>query len=367
MTDKSVKVKFSGSDEYSIEIGPGMLNKIADRVRDVSKKPLAFVVTDKKVAPLYLNNVVKRLEAARIKTETEIIAAGEKHKNLNTYLKVVSRFAQTSGAADTVVVALGGGVVGDIAGFAAATYRRGTPVIQCPTTLLACVDSSVGGKTGVDLPFGKNLVGAFHQPRAVLVDTDTLSTLPPREFRTGTAEVIKYGFIMDEPFVKFMEKNIEEFNAGDETLLSRAIECCCRLKAKVVGKDERDTKDIRAILNFGHTFAHALEAVCGYKDYNHGEAVAVGMACASDLSARIGMISQEDAARVERLISAAELPVTIKNAQPRHLLDCMFRDKKCRGGKLRLVLLESKGRAVVADDVDEKDILSVIRSRIARS
>lgn len=364
--EKTVKVKPGSNDEYSIEIGPGVLKKIAERIHDISKNPLAFIVSDNKVAPLYLDSVVKRLENSRIKTETEIISAGEKHKNLNTYLRVVSRFAQTSGNADTVVIALGGGVVGDIAGFAAATYKRGTPVIQCPTTLLACVDSSVGGKTGVDLPFGKNLVGAFHQPRAVLIDTDTLSSLPPREYRTGAAEVIKYGFIMDEAFVKFLEKNIEEFNSGEEALLARVIERCCRLKAKVVGKDERDSKDIRAILNFGHTFAHAIEAVFGYKEYNHGEAVAVGMACASDLSARVGMVSLEDAERVERLIAAAKLPVKIKNAPPRHLLEYMYRDKKCRAGKLRLALLESIGRAVIADDVDEKDILSVLRSRMTR-
>jgi len=352
-----------GGRAYKITIGPGVSKKVSSPIGTISTDCRVLLVTDSNVAPLYLNAAVKASAGKGVEVHPQIIPAGEKHKNLRTYTKLIARLAELDGARDLAVIALGGGVIGDLAGFAAATYRRGIPIVQVPTTLLACVDSSVGGKTGVDLPQGKNLVGAFHQPAGVLIDTDFLHTLPPRELRSGLAEVIKYGFIIDKDFARRAAENIDTLLSLDPVEISYAIRRCCEMKAEVVAADERDTKDIRATLNFGHTFAHAVEAACGYRRYRHGEAVGVGMICAADLSARIGVLSTKAAAFVEKTVASAGLPTTISGASPSALLDFMQKDKKTKSGRLRFILLSRIGRSSVHSDIPRTDILAVLRKR----
>ncbi|MFA6449964.1 MAG: 3-dehydroquinate synthase [bacterium] len=364
MKTKEIIVKPKGGREYPIRIGAGAVKSVAVEARAISKSCRALVVTDKNVAKFHIDTLMKSLRAARIDAEAEIIPSGERYKNFSAYQRLISRLASIDDTRDTIVIAFGGGVVGDLAGFAAASYRRGIPLIQVPTTLLSCVDSSVGGKTGFDLPEGKNLVGAFYQPRAVVADLDFLITLPKRELRAGMAEVIKYGFIMDAPFVSELESEMDKMLELDREAMAAAVERCCRLKAKVVAADERDDRDIRAILNFGHTFAHAIEAACGYRNWRHGEAVGVGMVCAADLSVILGLLKSDDAERIERLVIATGLPVTITGAKPDELLEFMTKDKKTKGGKLRFILLNRIGRAFVSDTPGVKDIKEVLNKRI---
>jgi len=366
MTDKKYRkiiVRPGGGRDYPIIIGSGAIDSLRGAIGVISTRCRVLIVTDGNVAAHYLEKTEKAVRSKGTEPHSIVLRPGEKNKNFNTYKSIIEKLAELDGAGD-LVIALGGGVVGDLGGFAAASYRRGIPLIQVPTSLLACVDSSVGGKTGFDLPAGKNLVGAFYQPRSVVIDTDMLSTLPVRELRAGMAEVIKYGFIMDEPFIRQLRKNMPALYALDSIQVSRAIERCCRLKAKVVAADERDTKDVRAILNFGHTFAHAIETACGYRRYNHGEAVAIGMACAADLSAKLGIISADDARAVEALITEAQLPVNIEVATARRIFDLMAHDKKTRGGKIRLVLLEKTGKAVVRDAPPAGIVLGILKKRI---
>jgi 3-dehydroquinate synthase len=363
-TTRELKVRPGPGREYPILIGNGILRKLPEHIRRISGSCRVLVVTDKNVGRFHLKPVMKNLSGAGIDAEAEELPVGERYKNFGSYQKIVRRLAGLDDARDLIVVAFGGGVVGDLAGFAAATYRRGIPLIQAPTTLLACVDSSVGGKTGFDLPQGKNLVGSFYQPNLVLIDLDTLKTLPAHEFQSGMAEVIKYGLILDERFFARLEREIVMLPAHDSAPLAAAVERCCAIKAKVVGRDERDTKGVRAMLNFGHTFAHAIEAACGYATYSHGEAVAVGMICAAELSARSGYLKSNDLERIERLIEKAGLPNKIKGSTADELIEYMQRDKKTRTGKLRFILLERIGRAFVSDAPPLKDIRAVLKKRI---
>ncbi len=358
-----VIVRPGGGRDYPILIGNNIMSSLKNAVAGISTNCRVLLVSDKKVASFYLEDARKGIAGAGADIQTEVLPAGEKQKNFRTYAKLINRLAGMDDARDLIVAALGGGVVGDAAGFAAATYRRGIPLIQIPTTLLACVDSSVGGKTAIDLPEGKNLVGAFHQPRAVIVDLDTLATLPPRELRAGMAEVIKYGFIMDAKFTAKLEKRIDRLLGLDSTEMAAVVKRCCELKARVVKADERDTKGARAILNFGHTFAHAVETARGYTKYRHGEAVGVGMVCAAELSERAGMLDAGGAARVERLVDACGLPVKIDGAAPGELIDLMQRDKKTKGGKLRFVLLESIGSAKLVGDIPVRLVSAVLKKR----
>lgn len=349
--------------EYAIRIGSGLSRRLSNNVREISENCRVLVVTDKNVGGIHLGAALKGLEGRGIDPNAEVLPVGEKHKNFASYRRLIERLAELDDERDLIVVALGGGVVGDLAGFAASSYRRGIPLIQAPTTLLACVDSSVGGKTGFDLPEGKNLVGAFYQPRVVVIDLDVLGTLPASGFRSGMAEVIKCGLIVDAPFAMRLERRMGELLALKRGPLADAVERCCRIKARIVGRDERDTKDIRAVLNFGHTFAHAIEAACGYGRYNHGEAVGVGMVCAAELSEKMGLIHKDDVVWIERLVVKAGLPTGIVGAAPDKLFEFMKRDKKTRAGKLRFVLLERIGRAFVSDAADEKDIRVVLKER----
>ena len=310
-----------------------------------------LIVSNTTVAPLYLADVQATLSAQGYLVETHILPDGEQYKDIAHVEGIFTSLLEKRFNRDCSLIALGGGVVGDMTGFAAACYQRGVSFLQIPTTLLAQVDSSVGGKTGVNHPLGKNMIGAFKQPVAVLADTSVLDTLNDREYAAGLAEVIKYGLIRDVPFLEWLENNMQGLVARDKVLLAEAIACSCQNKADVVAADELEANDLRALLNLGHTFGHAIETAMGYGVWLHGEAVATGMLMAADLSWRLGYLSAADVERVKRLLMAANLPVvppeSISSAE---FLNLMAVDKKVLAGKLRLVLLRSLGHAVVTAD-----------------
>jgi 3-dehydroquinate synthase len=303
------------------------------------------VVTDATVAPLYLERLRTTLSGRRM--AQCVLADGERYKTLQTLAGVFDALVDAKQNRDTTILALGGGVVGDIAGFAAACYQRGVGYVQIPTTLLAQVDSSVGGKTGVNHPGGKNLIGAFHQPLAVIADTDTLATLPDRELRAGLAEVIKYGCVWDEALFDWLELNIAKLTGRDSAALAYAIERSCHIKATVVSRDEREN-GLRAILNFGHTFGHAIESATNYDTYLHGEAVGLGMLVAANLSRRLGLIDGDAERRVRDILARAGLPTETPRIGAARAFELMQMDKKVLAGTVRLVLLEKLGRAVVS-------------------
>lgn len=346
---------------YPIQIGPRLLGDTT-AWRGVIRGVHALIVSDDNVAPLYL----QRLQAAvtgslqTLNVSTLVLPPGEAHKNLQAVSRALDALAQLGATRDACVLALGGGVVGDIAGFAAACWMRGIDFVQFPTTLLAMVDSSVGGKTGVDHAAGKNLIGAFHQPRAVIADLDTLATLPERELRAGLAEVIKTACIGDADFFAWLEAHADQLLAGDRDALTHAISHCCHFKAGVVERDERETGE-RALLNLGHTFGHALEAEAGYGTLLHGEAVAIGMVLAARLSTRIGMADPVDAQRLMALLQRCGLPTASpSDLDADALLSRMRLDKKNRAGSLRLILWRGVGRAEIVEGVSDPDVLGVL-------
>ena len=340
-----------GERRYPIRIGAGLLDE--GSWRGALRGRHALVVTDDRVAPLYLARVERALGA--LTHDSIVLPAGEASKTLEHTARVLDALAGLGASRDAAVIALGGGVVGDLAGFAAATWMRGVDFVQLPTTLLAMVDSSVGGKTGVNIAAGKNLVGAFHQPRAVFIDTATLATLPGREYAAGLAEVVKYGAIGDADFFAWLEANADALEARDGDALAEAIGFSCRYKAGVVARDEREQGE-RALLNFGHTFGHALEAERGYGDLLHGEAVAIGMVLAARLSAALRRAPAEDADRLARLLSRFGLPVAPPRADADALLARMRLDKKNVSGRLRLILWRGIGKAEIVPDIDEAPV-----------
>jgi 3-dehydroquinate synthase len=338
-----------GERSYPIFIGTGLLLQ-SHLYRSHIHGQQVCIVTNETVAPIYLNRLKACLNG--ITTSQVILPDGEAHKNLTTLNEIFTALLKEKHNRTTTLIALGGGVVGDMTGFAAACYQRGVNFIQIPTTLLSMVDSSVGGKTGVNHPMGKNMIGAFYQPQAVVADIALLKSLPLREISAGLAEVIKYGLISDAAFFAWLEQNIELLISGDEAALEYAVLRSCQNKAGVVAQDEHEG-GIRAILNFGHTFGHAIETAQGYGNWLHGEAVAVGMVMATDLSMRRGDISSDDLARVIALLKRAQLPIKApKDMTPEQFIELMGVDKKILDGRLRLVLLESLGKAIVTSDVD---------------
>jgi shikimate kinase/3-dehydroquinate synthase len=347
-----------GERSYSIVIGPNLL---ANRqlLNDLIPARDVFIVTNDRVGPLYLSQLLNSITDKR--TASIQLPDGEAHKTLATVSTIFDALVAARMNRDAAIIALGGGVVGDMAGFAAACYQRGIDYVQVPTTLLAQVDSSVGGKTAVDHPGGKNLIGAFHQPRAVIADTATLNTLPDRELRAGLAEVVKYGFIRDRTFLEWIEKHTTELLNRDPQALAYAISRSCEIKAEVVGIDERE-HGLRAILNFGHTFGHAIETATGYGEWLHGEAIATGMVLAADMSARLGWISTDDSARVARVVKQLELPIEAPKIGAQRALELMGMDKKVLAGKIRLVLLKSLGEAVVTGDYDPEALQATLHS-----
>ncbi|RTL56885.1 MAG: 3-dehydroquinate synthase [Rhodocyclaceae bacterium] len=350
-----------GERSYPILIGSGLLAK-PDLIVSRLPSPQVMIVTNTTVAPLFLDRLKQGLDQRAVKVAEVILPDGEAHKNQETLALIYDALLANRCDRTTTVIALGGGVVGDMAGYAAATYQRGIPFIQIPTTLLSQVDSSVGGKTGINHPRGKNMIGAFWQPQLVLADTETLTTLPPRELSAGMAEVIKYGLIRDLPFLEWIEANIGRLMACDAEALSEAIERSCANKAEVVAGDERETAKVggRALLNLGHTFGHAIEAGLGYGQWLHGEAVAAGTVMAAELSRRLGWLSQADVDRIRTLFAAAKLPVVGPALGTEKYLDLMGHDKKVLAGKLRLVLLKGLGKAVTWGDTGKDDIFAAI-------
>ncbi|GAA6135493.1 3-dehydroquinate synthase [Oceaniserpentilla sp. 4NH20-0058] len=336
-----------GDRSYPIFIGQNLLSS-KKLVAPFVKGKQVMIVTNETIAPLYLAQAKALFEDFQV--DTVVLPDGEQFKNLDNLNLIFTALLEKRHNRTTTLVALGGGVVGDMTGFAAASYQRGVDFIQIPTTLLSQVDSSVGGKTGVNHDLGKNMIGAFHQPNCVLIDVDSLNTLPANELAAGIAEVIKYGLICDLPFFDWLESNMEKLNAKNTQSLIYAIETSCENKAKVVAQDEREG-GIRAILNLGHTFGHAIETHQGYGNWLHGEAVATGMLMAADLSARLGWIEQESVTRVKDILQSAHLPVqSPQGMSPERFKELMAVDKKVLDGKLRLVLLQSMGHAVTTSD-----------------
>ena len=337
-----------GDRSYTIRIGDQILAQAADLMPNDSRTFL--IVTDENVRSPHADVVLNALQDRGLQGQLASVAAGEKSKSMATLSGLYDRLADQSANRRTVVVAVGGGVVGDLAGFLAATWARGLPFIQVPTTLLAMVDSSVGGKTGINHPKGKNLIGAFHQPQGVIADTATLSTLPDREYRSGLAEVIKYGVIQDLEFFHWLEENVDGLVQRDPVVLSRVVARSCELKADVVREDEFETTGLRAILNYGHTFAHAFEALSGYDELLHGEAVSIGMVCASRLAETLGRVTATDTRRQSELLTAVGLPVDVPASQldrPQEIINCMLLDKKTVDGQLHFILPDRIGHVEV--------------------
>lgn len=350
-----------GERSYPIYIGHGLLHDPSLLQRHIRGKQVC-VVTNETVAPLYLEYVERA--CAGLQCDTVLLPDGEAFKTLDVLGRIYDTLLEKRHNRTTTLIALGGGVIGDMTGFAAATYQRGVDFIQLPTTLLSQVDSSVGGKTGVNHPRGKNMIGAFHQPRAVIIDTSTLKTLPGRELSAGLAEVIKYGLIRDRGFFEWLEEHIPALLACEDALLSEAIARSCRNKADIVAMDERESGP-RALLNLGHTFGHAIETAQGYGNWLHGEAVATGMLLAAALSHRLGWLGAEDVARTERLLEAARLPLHPPPGMTvNEFLGLMAVDKKVLDGQLRLVLLRAIGDAVVTSDFAQETLVACLEERL---
>ena len=341
---------------YPIYIGEGLLSQSKLLYRHISGQQV-MVVTNETIAPLYLDTL--RTQLSDYHYSELILPDGEQHKTLDVVARIFDKLMADRHNRTTTLIALGGGVVGDMTGFAAACYQRGVNFIQIPTTLLSQVDSSVGGKTGVNHPLGKNMIGAFYQPQCVIADIDSLKTLPTRELSAGLAEVIKYGLISDMTFYQWLDMNMERLLDFDTKSLSEAVYRSCINKATVVASDEKES-GIRAILNFGHTFGHAIETSQGYGNWLHGEAVAAGMVIAANLSEKLGWISEAEALTVQALLVRAKLPTKPPPMSCNEFLSLMAVDKKVLDGRLRLVLLESIGKATVTSDVSEKDICATL-------
>lgn len=355
-----VPVKVPGH-EYDIIIGQSIYEGIT--LHEVTNKK-CFIVTDSNVGGLYLESAVALLERSDADSiHSTVFPAGEESKNLNTMQKFYSSAVAAGLDRNSIVIALGGGVTGDMAGFLAASYMRGIDFIQLPTSLLAMVDSSVGGKVGVDLPEGKNLVGAFWQPLKVVVDMNVLKTLPEREIRCGLAEVIKYGMIYDADFLSYLEQNSEGLKTLDLEVYAKVIQRCCEIKAEVVATDEKE-RGLRAILNYGHTFGHSLEMLGGFSLLNHGEGVSIGMAMAADLAINVGLIPKEVAERQNKLLAEIGLPIEISDMDPAEVLEGMRADKKVASGKIRVVIPKDEaGKVIITGDIAEAELVKAIAGR----
>lgn len=349
-----------GSRSYEIRVGSGQLAVLGETVAQAAKDGRALVVTDRNVAGAWAEDVVCSLRSGGLDARTHVVAPGERSKSLRTLEGLYGAMVEARLTRDSVVVAMGGGVVGDLGGFAAATFLRGISCVQVPTSLLAMVDSSVGGKTGVNLGGAKNLIGAFAQPAAVVCDPLALRTLPARELRSGLAEAIKHGIIRDPAYLSFIEGHLSALLGGDAEALAQLVEGSCRIKAAVVAADERET-GLRRILNYGHTFGHGFETAAGLRRLRHGEAIAVGMVCASELSVRLGLLSQEDASRVVVLLRAAGLPTSAPGLDPAQVLAAMELDKKAGPEGLRFVVCRAIGEAEVISGVDGALVEEIVR------
>ena len=346
-----------GDRSYPIYIDSGLFNKAELFTTHIRAKRVC-IVTNTIVAPLYLEQIKEQLK--NFDLDEIILPDGEAEKSLANFERIMSHLLANEHGRDTTLIALGGGVIGDICGFAAACYQRGIDFIQVPTTVLSQVDSSVGGKTAVNHPLGKNMIGAFYQPKAVIIDINSLSTLPIREFNAGIAEVIKYGILGDYEFFQWLERNTAKIKAGDQQTLSIMIEKCCQCKADIVAKDETEA-GLRALLNLGHTFGHAIEAEQGYGNWLHGEAVATGMVLASKLAVAMNLLEVSELCRIESLIKAFDLPLQAPDSMGcEDFVRHMRRDKKNIGGKLRFIVPTAIGRSEIRDDITQELLQQIL-------
>jgi 3-dehydroquinate synthase len=356
---KTLRVEL-GDNSYPLVVGTGLLNSVGELLIPHTKSNKVLIVSDAFVKTRYMPVVLKSLKDAGLDVRTIEVPVGEESKSLVQFSRIQDSLVEHQLDRGSMLIALGGGVIGDLAGFAAAVYMRGIPYVQIPTTLQAQVDASVGGKTAINHPKGKNLIGAFHQPKLVVIDVDTLKTLPQRDIRAGLIEVIKMGVIRDEPLFERVEENLEAILNLDDTTLIEIISQACVNKAEIVAKDEKES-GLRMVLNYGHTFGHALEAMTHYNRYRHGEAVSIGMHCAAQLATNLRMFSETDFQRQRALLKRAKLPITFPtDLTPEALCDAMYLDKKTLGGKLRLILPTRIGEVVIHDDVDDRHILEAI-------
>lgn len=348
-----------GPRSYDIAVTSGDVAALGPFARQRTPGKMAFVVTDGNARP-HAQKAADVLTANGIAPSLAVLPAGESQKALAVVSQLYDRLAELRADRKTLVVAVGGGVIGDLAGFVAATFNRGLPLLMVPTTLLAMVDSSVGGKVAVNHPRGKNLIGAFHQPAGVWIDTEALGTLPDREYQSGLAEVVKYGVILDPAFLDYVEANADALLRRDAEVVREVVARCCRLKADVVEQDEREETGLRAVLNYGHTFAHAFETVAGYGQWLHGEAVAAGMVCASRLAERRGLIAADLTERQRRLLARCRLPTAPEGWPADDLIGVMRSDKKALAGRLRFILPVRLGEVALFDDVPEADVRAVL-------
>lgn len=349
-----------GDRAYDVLVGPGLIDRAGDHIAPLLRNRRTAIVTDSNVGEHHGERLAAALEHAGVAVDVITVPAGEESKSFEGLASLSDQLLALELDRGDVIVAFGGGVVGDLAGFAAAIYKRGIDFVQIPTTLLAQVDSSVGGKVGVNLPAAKNMVGAFLQPIGVLIDTATLDTLDDREYRSGLAEVVKYGVILDGEFFAYLEANQAGLVERDHAVLRRVIARCCRLKADIVEQDEREETGVRTVLNYGHTFAHAYEALSGYGELLHGEAVAMGMLCASRLAERLGRVDAEFTARQERLLAGLGLPTEMPDLKAGQVLRTMMHDKKVEHGRLRFVLPVGMGKVELVADVDPDEVRAVL-------
>jgi 3-dehydroquinate synthase len=345
---------------YAIEIGTDTLIDLGASVSRWCSSKHAVIVTDENVEQPHALTAASSLSQAGLQVDLLVIEPGEAAKTVGTAHFLWDKLLELGTDRKSVVIAVGGGVVGDLAGFVAASFARGLPFVQVPTTLLAQVDSSVGGKVGVNLAGAKNMVGAFWQPAGVLIDTAVLDTLPEREYRAGLAEVVKYGVILDAEFFEYLEAHAAELSARDAAVLEHVVARCCQLKADVVSADERELTGHRAVLNYGHTFCHALETITGYGQYLHGEAVSIGMLCASRLAERLGRVDHKFTLRQRKLLKALKLPVDFPSVDEQQLLAAMSHDKKVEHGKLRFVLPTRMGHVELVGDISQDDVRAAL-------
>ncbi len=351
-----------GTRSYPIAIGEGNLGELPRLIEQRGKLSHAVVVTDQNVADTHAATVIASLKQSGVRVDRFVVPPGEKTKCVEQADKLWQHMLDCGADRKTVVVAVGGGVIGDLAGFIAATFARGLRFVQVPTTLLAQVDSSVGGKVGINLPRAKNMVGAFWQPLAVLIDTAVLETLPQREYRAGLAEVIKYGVILDAEFFAWLEANLAGLQQRDAAVLQHVVARSCELKAEVVSKDEHETTGLRAVLNYGHTFCHAFESLTHYGELLHGEAVAIGMLCASRLAEKLGRIDEHVTRRQFALIQALGLPTEVPQLESAAIIEAMRHDKKVEYGRLRFVLPSRLGHVELVGDIEPSRVEAALRS-----
>jgi len=350
-----------GPRSYDLEIGTGNLSGLGKFLQARRPTQHAILICDEHVEQPHAARAAESLAESGCSVDLLVVPPGESTKSLDSFAALLEKLSALGAERSTVVVAVGGGVIGDLAGFVAASYARGLPFLQVPTTLLAQVDSSVGGKVGVNLPTAKNMVGAFWQPCGVVLDTETLDTLPAREYLSGLAEVVKYGVILDADFFALLEAKTAELLRRDPDVLRQVIARSCELKAQVVEQDEREETGVRAVLNYGHTFAHAFETLTHYETYLHGEAVAIGMDCAARLAVRLGRVEPEFAARQLQLLQALKLPTQAPALDPAAVLQVMKRDKKSQHGRLRFILPTQLGHVELVSDVPLEHVRDVLR------